>query len=125
MKYNGCTENSALTAMLLSKLVSAAKAETVTLLDQIQRAGIPAGIGRGQRAVQRVIDRRVGVGADSKVTLTVEKNVPPLGRMAGGASAGVPGRLLIQSVITCTALVSIRLRKSGIWMSWFSVLIAG
>src|SRR5437868_2440031 len=33
--------------------------------------------------------------------------------MSGGAWAGVPGRLLIQSSITWTALVSMTLRASG------------
>ena len=46
--------------------------------------------------------------------------------MLGGACAGVPGRLLIQSVMTCTALVSTRLRPSGgIWMPGSVVFMRG
>src|SRR5258707_1162317 len=38
---------------------------------------------------------------------------PPGGEMMGGARAGVPGRLLIQSTSTDMALVSTRLRARG------------
>src|SRR6266850_1252341 len=48
-----------------------------------------------------------------KVTETEPTNEPPFGTITGGASAGVPGRPLIQSVIRFTASISMKLRARG------------
>jgi hypothetical protein len=58
------------------------------------------------------------VSGGNNDTFTEPVNVPPAGTIVGGASAGVPGRLLIHAAMTVTALLSIRFRANvGILIS--------